>query len=102
MVTWAFIYISKGCDPEKHTSVIESPGCRTLIYGVDSIDAGHKLAKKIVDEGVKLIELCGGFGEKGAKEMIDKINGRVPVSYVTYFPGESERIRTIFNPDLNN
>jgi len=91
--TWAFIYKSAGCNPEVHQSVIESSKHLTLIYGVSTIEEGCILAKKIVDDGCKLIELCGGFGVEGAKQVISAVEGRVPVGYIDYFPEELEKLR---------
>jgi len=92
MIVWAFVYISPDCDPEVHKSIIESPGWKAYIYGVSSIDAGCELAKKLVANGCKLIELCGGFGEEGAKRVVEAIDDAVPVGYVTYFPDGPGRV----------
>jgi hypothetical protein len=90
---WAFIYKSPGCDPEIHQSIIESPKHLTLIYGVKTIEEGCALAQKIVDDGCKLIELCGGFGAEGARKVIAAVEGRVPVGFIDYFPEEFEKLR---------
>lgn len=89
---WAFIYISPECTPEKQFASIESPGWRADIYGVSSIDAGCELARKLVSEDCKLIELCGGFGKDGAAKMVEAIGDAVPVGYVDYFPDGPARI----------
>lgn len=90
---WAFIYKSEGCDPNVHQSVIESPKHITFIYGVKSIEEGCILAKKIVDDGCMLIELCGGFGVEGTKQVITAIKGLVPVGYIDYFPEELKKLQ---------
>lgn len=97
MVTWAFIFIANGCDPSKHAAIIDSPGLKTIVAGVDSVDAGCKVAKKIVEEGCQLIELCGGFGADGAKKVIEATGGSVPVGFIGYFPGDEEKVKLLFS-----
>lgn len=97
MITWAFIYISKDCDPTKHTATIDSSGCKSIIIGVESVEAGCEIAKKVVEQGCQLIELCGGFGADGAKKVVDATNGAVPVGFVGYFPGDEEKIKLMFS-----
>lgn len=96
MKIMAFIYVYEGCDPERDIAVIESTLLKTIIVGVDSIDAGCEIAKKVVEEGCRLIELCGGFGVEGTKKVIDAIQGAVPVGYIDYFPEEKEKVIKIF------
>jgi hypothetical protein len=97
MITWAFIYISKECNPKEHNKTIDSLGCRSIFVGVDSVDAGCEAAKKLVSEGCRIIELCGGFGKQGAKKVIEATEGAVPVGFVDYFPGDEEKVKLIFS-----
>lgn len=97
MITWAFIYVAKGCDPTKHKATIDSPGWNSIFIGVDSVDDGCNIAKKLVNEGCKLIELCGGFGADGAKKVIDATEGKVPVGYIDYFPSEEEKLKLLLS-----
>ena len=93
MKTWAFIYKTAGCDPDKHFAELLSDTRRSLIYGVSSIDEGCELARKIMNtEDCKLIELCGGFGEDGARKVITAVEGKIPVGYIDYFPEEREKL----------
>lgn len=94
---WAFIYISPECTPDKQFASLESPGWRADIYGVSSVEDGCALAQKIVAEGCKLIELCGGFGKEGAQKLAAAINDAVPVGYVEYFPDGPARIQELIN-----
>ncbi len=55
------------------------------------------MARAAVDGGdVDFIELCGAFGEEGCRSVIDAVGNRVPVGYVTYFPGDAERVDALF------
>lgn len=96
MVTWAFIYVSKECDPTIHKATIDSPGFRCICIGVDQVDAACEVAKKIVAEGCQLIELCGAFDQNSTQKVIDATEGAVPVGFVSYFPGNEEKIKLIF------
>jgi riboflavin synthase len=87
----AFIYISKGASPALHHSVHETEQHRLFVYGVPDIEEGCVVAKKLVDEGCRIIELCGGFGPEGARRVIAAIDGRVPVGYIDFFPEEQEK-----------
>jgi hypothetical protein len=42
-------------------------------------------SKVLVEEGVQVIELCGGFDENMTRRIIDAIGGAVPVAAVAYF-----------------
>lgn len=37
-----------------------------------------------MDEGIGCIELCGAFGEAGARRVMQATGGRIPVGYVTH------------------
>lgn len=78
--------------PSKHTAVLESPVFRTIVVGVDSLDAACEAAKALVAEGVQLIELCGGFDEQESRAVIAAIQGAVPVGCIAYFPEEAHKL----------
>lgn len=93
MKTWAFIFKSSGCRPEVHKAEMTSDTRRSLIYGVETIEEGCALAKKLMDtENCLLIELCGGFGPEGTRRVIEAVEGKIPVGYITYFPEEKEKL----------
>lgn len=89
----AFIYVSQGADPERDHTVFYSQQHAMAIYGVPTIEEGCQVAQKIVQEGCKIIELCGGFGPEGAEQVIRAIGGVVPVGYIYYSPEENEKRR---------
>lgn len=82
MITWAFIFISEECNPRTHKAVIKSHDRKTCIYGVSSIEEGCVLAKELGEKKIDLIELCGGFGSKGAYRIIEAAGNAVRVGYV--------------------
>jgi hypothetical protein len=53
----------------------------TTIVLVDSDETAQAAAIGLVERGIDFIELCGYFNEIRAGEIIDAIDGRVPVGY---------------------
>lgn len=37
-------------------------------------------------EGIDCIELCGAFGEAGAKAIIEATDNALPIGYITHLP----------------
>lgn len=92
-VTWAFIFRSDGADPAVDKTEMIHCGNRFLIYGTNTVEEGCAVAKRIVDEeNCVLIELCGGYGPDGAQKIIEAIDGRIPVGYVTYPASEIPKL----------
>lgn len=54
-------------------------------------------AKRLVDDGVELIELCGAFGPVWAARIIEHIDGAVPVGMVAYGPEAVDQVHAIFS-----
>ncbi len=54
------------------------------IIGVSNIDEACAVAKALQKEGIDCIELCGAFGESGAKRIIETTENQVPIGYVTH------------------
>ena len=85
---WAYIFLSPGFDPQKHTTELKSDTCRFKAVGIDM----HKkeeviaVAKKLVEEGVQMIELCGGFGPLWVAKISEAIKGSIPIGTVAYGP----------------
>ena len=66
------------------------------MIGVPSIDAACEQAALLKDEGVGCIELCGAFGEQGARRVIAATGGSIPVGYVTHLPEQDALFRAAF------
>ena len=63
------------------------------IIGVSSIDEAAEEAKALKKQGVKAMELCGAFGEDGARKIIEATGHEVAVGFVTHFPEDDELFR---------
>ena len=67
------------------------------IVGVANIGEAKEEALRLEREGVGCIELCGAFGEVGARAVIEATGNRLPIGYVTHFPEQDEVYRAAFS-----
>ena len=93
-MTFAFL-IMGDYDTARDRAVIHGDAAR--IIGVASLDEACAAARELCDSGIGCIELCGAFGEEGAKRVIDATGNRVPVGYVTHLPQQDELYRAAFS-----
>ncbi|ASR36130.1 hypothetical protein BAY61_15200 [Prauserella marina] len=85
MITWAFIYGHPGTDPRRDRTVIEREGARTILVPVaDESRAADVAVDLIEQDGIELLELCGGFSTPDAARVIEAVDGRVAVGHVAY------------------
>lgn len=69
---------------------------RMKVVGVRSAAQGVAVAQAMVDEGVQLIEVCGGFGPVWTGKIIEAIGGAVPVGSVGYGPESIDSMYRLF------
>lgn len=93
---WGFIYTASGAEPARDRSVVQTDGCTTVLIGIEDPADGVEVAKGLVEEGVQLIELCGGFGPVHAARIIEAIDRVVPVGVVGYGPEAIDQVHAIF------
>ncbi|HEY5810900.1 MAG TPA: DUF6506 family protein [Povalibacter sp.] len=77
---WAFIYTLDDPTDEMRIDTIGTLTC----VGIPGIEAAPQIARQLVGDGVKLIELCGGFSGAGLAAVVAAVDGRVPVGAVFY------------------
>lgn len=70
---------------------------RAQIIGVSNLAEACAVAKELYSSGIDCIELCGAFGEHGAKEVINATDNKIPVGYVTHLPEQDEIYNLLFN-----
>lgn len=66
------------------------------IAGVSSLQEACDAAKSLLKEGVCCIELCGAFGEDGARAVIEATGNSIPVGYVTHLPEQNDIFKCVF------
>jgi hypothetical protein len=90
----AFIVRGPGYHPEVHRTSFVSPSFSTVFVGVSSVDEATAIAAALADEGVQIIELCGGFTATEARRVRSRLGGSVPVGVVRFdAAGEREIAR---------
>lgn len=80
---FAFIFINEGLGSIERTSVRNGD---SLFVGVRNVDEACTEAEAMERDGVGCIELCGSFGEEGARRVMEATGRRIPVGYITHLP----------------
>lgn len=93
LVTWAFIFLSKGCNANINHTILNHCGNTLLVYGVNTIEEAVEISKDIVDKkGRTLIELCGGFKREGAAIIRASVGEKALVGFIDYFKEDLQRL----------
>lgn len=66
------------------------------IIGVSNIEEACEAAKKLYQNGINCIELCGAFGENGAEKIIKITENKIPVGYITHLSIQDEIYKKTF------
>ncbi|MDC7124658.1 MAG: DUF6506 family protein [Spirochaetales bacterium] len=80
----AFMFLAPEADPETHQQWVDTPQVKLLTVGVKDYAQGVETAKKLLDQGIEAIELCGGFGNKGTVMITEAVQGKIPVGSVRF------------------
>lgn len=91
-----FAFIIMGEFNSQHDKAIIHDGAAQIV-GVPNIDQACTIAKELYANGVNCIELCGAFGEEGAKRVISATQRKIPIGYVTHLPEQDEVYRSAFS-----
>lgn len=83
-----FIFLGSDFDPQIHRTVVKTESMTYTMIGLSFTEKARviELARTAVKEGAQMIELCGGFGPVWIAQVIDAIEGVVPVGGVFYGP----------------
>lgn len=66
------------------------------IIGVRNLDEAKEISKSLIGYA-DVIELCGAFGKEGAREIIDAIDGKIPVGFVGHFDFQDDLFDELFS-----
>lgn len=81
----AFIFVAPDADPDVHRKWIETPFVHLVTVGVKDYDEAVTTCKKLVQkEGVKAIELCAGFGNRGTALIAEAVGKGISVGVVRF------------------
>lgn len=83
------MFIASNADPEVHKSVVETEVVQLITIGVNSHEAAEEQAKRLVEDGVTVIQLCGGFGNAGVDRISKAVKGMATIGIVKFgvYPG---------------
>ena len=81
---FGFIVTGPGLDPAQHRVTLRSPAFEMMAVGVSEQAQALPVAQRMVEEGVQLIELCGGFGPLWTGRVLEAVGMRIPVGAVGY------------------
>ena len=81
----AFIFVAPEADPDVHRKWIETPVVHLVTVGVKDYDDAVTTCKRLVqEEGVKAIELCAGFGNRGTALIAEAVGKGIAVGAVRF------------------
>lgn len=81
---FGFIVTGGAPDASRHRMAVASSQFEMIAVGVSEPSQGLAVARELVDDGVQLLELCGGFGPVWPARVIEAIGGAVPVGSLEY------------------
>ena len=79
-----FMFIESAYAEKADRVVMNTSDGEMIMVGVGSYDMACREAKKLVEEGVLMIELCGGFGTIGYAKVAQSVLGKVQVGVVRF------------------
>ena len=67
------------------------------VVGIRKPKEAIDVAKKMVEDGIQIIELCGAFGPVWTARVIEATEGKVPVGTVTYGPESMQGLSKVLS-----
>ena len=81
----AFMFVVPDADPSQHRVTISTPAVLELIVvGVKDYQQAIQVSHELVNQGVKVIELCAGFGQIGVAKVAQAVGDRAVVGVVRF------------------
>lgn len=93
--SYGFIVMAHRFSPKMKKHVFTSQHFKTTVVCVSSFEEACVEAQNLVEEGIQLLELCGGFGKDLCEKIIEFIDGKIPVGYVEFFPSEQKKLDNV-------
>lgn len=82
---WAYIYEHPGADAWSDRFTLDRGPQRSIMVPVPDAATAPLVAQRLVaEDGVGLIELCGGFPLTAAARVVEAVGHQVPVGHVTF------------------
>lgn len=97
---YGFIVKANNYRHTKDSARLDTEGFSTQVVCVSSDEEAIFAAKTMINQGIQVIELCGGFGQESAEFVIAQLDTQVPIGYVTFNSKEQQKLtRLIPNSD---
>jgi predicted polyphosphate/ATP-dependent NAD kinase len=96
LTKFGFIVTGKGFASHRHRITMQSEAFTMIAIGVSHPEEGVAAARELRDEGVQLIELCGGFGPLWTAKTIEAIGHQIPIGSVGYGPESIDAMHALF------
>ncbi|MDW6004854.1 DUF6506 family protein [Vibrio mangrovi] len=80
----AFIFVAPAADPSRDCSWVRTEEVHVKTIAVSNYKQACELIDSLVEEGVKAVELCGGFGHQGVADVVKAANARLHVGVVRF------------------
>lgn len=90
---YAFLMIGEGYNPAQSTT-LDSGKFATTVICVEDINMACAEAKKLVDQEIQLIELCGAFKGDMIDAIISAVDGKIPVGNMGMRSEERDKFMT--------
>lgn len=95
LTNYGFIILAPEYSSHKQHAVLENEHFRSEIVGVNSVEEAIDVSEDLISQGVQLIELCGGFGEEKANQVIDALQSETPIGFVGFSVKENEKLAAV-------
>ena len=92
----AFMAIMPESDSEKHRATINTPLEELTIVYVPDIDEAVKVSKELVEKGIKVINLCPGFGNSEVVRIAEAVGKDVIVGAVRFDLENSVKCMSVY------
>lgn len=83
-VNSAFIFVAPEANHNIHKTVVDTPVINLTVVGVKNYSEAAEVAKELVSQGIKAIELCGGFGNEGTAIVSKAVKEKASVGCVKF------------------
>ncbi len=67
------------------------------IIGVANVREASIVAKKLYENGIYCIELCGAFKIDDVRKIVEVTENRIPIGYITNLPEQEELFKLAFS-----
>ncbi|HWP51347.1 MAG TPA: DUF6506 family protein [Clostridia bacterium] len=84
MLQAAFLFLSPDADSAKNRTVVATSAVELTVVGVKDYTDAVNVAKALVSNGCKCIELCGGFGFIGTAKIVEAVDDEASVGAVRF------------------